>query len=377
MSYSKNLNLLLTTRTLVDGGAERVWTALARRFAERGDRVTLAVDEAGDRQGLDETTNPRLLVLGRRHPIALWRLTRHLKNEPTDVAMAAVSGSCVKLVAAAALSGSSARVVVSCHGSQEWRTGRLAAVAYWGMPFVNRRADRIVGVSGGLTDELIRDWGADPARTRCIYNPVAIDLERGRATAADLEARAPIVLAVGRLSPEKGMVDLVEAFARVRRPDARLVIGGDGPEQGRIEAAIAAHGLGSRVTLLGRVDPMPWYARARVVAVPSRTEAFGLVLVEALAHGLPIVATACHGPREILGEDAAGAGRWGQLVPIGDADAMARGIEAALDAPGPSEARLARAADFAFETGFAAWAELADTLAAERAGADTATPPIA
>ncbi len=359
MSYSKSLNLLLTTRAVGDGGAEKVWLSIARGFAARGDRVTLAVDEAPPRGfDLDETTNPRLVVLGRAHGPSLVRLTRQVRADPPDVALAAVSGSCVKLAAAVAMSRRRIPTIVSYHGFEEWRTGRLAACAYFGMPFLDRIADHVVGVSDGLVEELITQWGADPARTRRIYNPVVVDFAAARASARDLATRPPLVLAVGRLGVEKGMIDLVHAFARIARPDVRLAIAGEGPERGRLEARIAALGLSDRIELLGQTDPNPWYARARVFAVPSRTEAFGLVLVEALAHGLPIVATACRGPREILGE-----GRWGRIVPIGDADAMARGIEAALDAPGDPIERSARAEVFGFEAGMAEWARLVDAAA--------------
>lgn len=358
MTYSKSLNLLLTTRALGDGGAERVWTTIARRFAERGDRVTLAVDSADPSEGLDETTNPRLLVLGTSHLTGTINLARALDTIRPDVALAAVSASCVKLVAAAKLARSDAPLILSYHGFEEWRTGRLAAVAYYGMPLANRAADRIVAVSDGLRRQLVDLWGADEDKTVRIYNPVALDLDRAAATAADLAGRPPVVLAVGRLSAEKGMIDLIEAFARVRRPEARLIVGGDGPERERLTARVAELGLADRVSLPGRIDPNAYYPAARVVAVPSRTEAFGLVLVEALAHGLPIVATSCHGPVEILDH-----GRFGTLVPIGDADAMARGIEQALDDPGEPARRIERAATFSMEAGFADWARMVDDLA--------------
>lgn len=359
MSYSKSLNLLLTTRAAGGGGAERVWATIARRFAERGDRVTLAVDQNDRDLGLDAHTNPRLLVLGRSHLASTLALAKALRTIRPDVAMAAVSASCVKLMAAARITGSPAPVVLSYHGFEEWRTGRLAAVAYYGMPIVNRAADRIVAVSDGLRHRLVTDWGAAPEKTVRIYNPVSVDLAQAAASAADLARRPPTVLAVGRLSSEKGMTDLLTAFALVRRPEARLVIGGDGPERSALEAQAVALGIADRVTFAGHVDPTPYYRTARMVAVPSRTEAFGLVLVEALAHGLPIVATACHGPREILAD-----GRFGRIVPIGDADAMARGIEATLDDPGPADARIERAAVFSLEAGFHDWAQMVDALAA-------------
>lgn len=361
MSYPQSLKLLLTTRAIADGGAERVWLTIARAFAARGAEVILAIDDPSTPCGLDATTNPRLVGIGHKHPPGIVALARLLARERPDVALAAVSGSCSKLVAAEMLARSKTPLVLSYHGFEEWRTGRLAATAYLGLPLANGAAARIVAVSEGLRRCLVERWGADPAKTSRIYNPVALDLVDAAASAGDLAGRAPIVTAIGRLSVEKGMGDLVEAFARVRRPDARLVIGGEGPERGRIEARIRALGLGDRVQLLGQVDPIEHYRRARVVAIPSHTEAFGLVVAEALAHGLPIVATDCDGPREILGE-----GRWGRIVPIGDPDAMALGMEAALDDPGDPTPRIARAADFSLDTGVSAWARLVDEIVAER-----------
>lgn len=360
MSYSKSLNLVLTTRALADGGAERVFVQIARRFAARGDRVTLAIDCAIPTEDLDETTNPRLVVLGGNHLVGFANLVRLLRRERPDVALAAISGSCSKLAGAVAAARTKTPTVVSYHGFEEWRTGRLAATAYLGVTLLDAVVSRYVAVSEGLKRELIERWGASAEKTRTIYNPVAVDLEAAAATAGDLSQREPIVLAIGRLSREKGMLDLLDAFRRVRRPEARLVIGGDGPEREALAQRIAASGLEGRVTLAGHVDPAAYYRRARVVAVPSRTEAFGLVVAEALAHGLPIVATACHGPREILGE-----GRWGRIVPIGDAEAMARGLEAALDDPGAPDDRIARAKDFSADVGFGEWADLVDSLAAQ------------
>lgn len=359
MRKTKSLELLFTTRALVDGGAERVWLTVARRFAERGDRVTLAVDSADPNHELGAHTNPRVVELGSNHVGATWRLKREIERTRPAVALAALSGSCTKLVAASVLSGTSTPVVLSYHGFEEYKTGRLAAAAFYGLPLLGRRAARIVAVSEGLERRLVERWGADPAKTQRIYNPVSIDLERAAASATDLASRPPIVLGVGRLSPEKGLGDLIEAFARILRPEARLLIAGEGPERARLEGRVAELGIGERVTFLGHVgDPTPYYRQARLVVVPSRTEAFGLVVVEALAHGLPVVATACEGPMEILQN-----GQLGLIVPRGDTQAMTEAMEKALADPRDPAPRIARAACFSFEEGFAEWERLVDRLA--------------
>ena len=359
MVAGRGLRILMTTRSFGGGGAERVWATLAERFAARGDEVVLAIDLDDHQPTFRDPIGPRVAVLGAGHLRATRALADLMREFRPDVALAAISASCVKLVAAATLARSDVPLVVSYHGFEEHRTGRLAKLAYWGLPVINRRVAAIVAVSDGLHRQLVESWGADPRKTRRIYNPATLDLAGAAETAADLAERPARVLAVGRLSPEKGMDTLVAAFARTTRTDARLTIAGDGPERGRLERLAADLGVAERITFLGQVaDVRPLYREARLLAVPSRTEAFGMVLVEALAHGLPVVATACSGPVEILD-----GGQYGRLVPIEDPAALAAGIDQELGDPGDPRPRFERARTFSLETGFGEWARLVDTLA--------------
>ena len=102
-------------------------------------------------------------------------------------------------------------------------------------------------------------------------------------------------------------------------------------------------------------DPAPWYRRAACLAVTSRSESFGLTVAEALAHGVPVVATDCGGPPEVLG----GLGR---VVPVGDIPTLGAALAAALTDPGDPAPRRSRAATFALERVCDAYARLADTL---------------
>ena len=151
-------------------------------------------------------------------------------------------------------------------------------------------------------------------------------------------ARPPTVVSVGSLLPRKNFSGLVRAFAEVTTPDARLVIVGEGPMRGELEAEVARLGLADRVSLPGYMT-QPWeaYAGARAFAFASREESFGLVIVEALAAGLPVVVTPSDGPVEILDY-----GAYGTLVPHGDAAAMAAAIDRALAQPGDPAPRLKR-----------------------------------
>jgi glycosyltransferase involved in cell wall biosynthesis len=140
-----------------------------------------------------------------------------------------------------------------------------------------------------------------------------------------------VVLAVGRLDQSKDFPMLVRAFRHVRdcRP-SRLVILGDGPDRERIERAVRDLGLSNDVDLPGfEQNPYRFMHRAAVFASSSQWEGFGVVLVEALATGAPVVATDCmYGPAEILCN-----GKFGTLVPVGDHKAMAQALCKALDNP--------------------------------------------
>ncbi|MEU6087487.1 glycosyltransferase [Streptomyces sp. NPDC047085] len=134
-----------------------------------------------------------------------------------------------------------------------------------------------------------------------------------------------VVIAAGHLTDNKNHALLIEAFAQVhaQAPDWTLRIYGHGAEKSRLRARIHELGLSNSILLMGQVAPVtPEFGKGSIFVLPSKREAFGNVVVEAMAAGLPVVSTdADHGPRNILtdGED-------GLIVPRGDADAMAEAI---------------------------------------------------
>jgi glycosyltransferase involved in cell wall biosynthesis len=202
-----------------------------------------------------------------------------------------------------------------------------------------------------LTTHDERDYGAllAGARTRVarIPNPLA----PGDAARADPASRT--VVAAGRLNSQKGFDLLIDAFATVARaePEWRLRIYGSGPERDRLQAQIDRLGLGSRATLMGRSAQLgDALAAASVFALSSRFEGFGMVLVEAMSHGLPVVSFDCpHGPHDILA-----GGRDGILVPPEDVAALATALLELIRDPARrralGEAALRRSRDFSVAT---------------------------
>ena len=208
-----------------------------------------------------------------------------------------------------------------------------------------RRADAVLCASADLADRMRRRGAAGVAEFNVPALPVPPPSDEAVARARrDIGAAGrPVVLAAGRLAPQKGFDILVAAAAywRDRDPAPRLVIAGSGPLAAELTAAAGRYG--ADLVLLGERDDVPaLLAAADIVAVPSRWEARALIVQEALRAGAPVVAAGTGGTPGLTGPDAA------ILVPPEDAGALAAAILAVLDDPvlaaRLSEAARARAA---------------------------------
>lgn len=215
-----------------------------------------------------------------------------------------------------------------------------------------RGVDHLIGNTADIVAYLIRQgWPAERAH----YLPNFVDAEpmppvdrAALATPAD----APVILALGRLHRVKGFDVLLEALARL--PTAWLWLAGEGPERPALEAQVARLGLGGRVRLLGwREDMAALLAAADVLACPSRHEPLGNVVIEAWAHGVPVVASESAGPRALIRRDESGL-----LVPVEDADALAAALGRVIAEPALAET-LAGAGRAAYERSFTETAVLA------------------
>ena len=196
---------------------------------------------------------------------------------------------------------------------------------------VLERADAVVAVSRDLRNDVL-DLGVSPGKVRWIPNGVDCSLF-SRAVSRRPGEGGWRLLYVGRFVEEKGLRVLLEALARLRRrrSDVSLVLIGGHPATGTSEPflpQVAALGLSDCVEFRDAVPPeeMPRHmAESDLVVLPSFYDSFGIVLIEAMACGLPVVATRCGGPEEMVDDSA------GRLVAVGDAGDLAEGILAVID----------------------------------------------
>ena len=315
----------------VDAGVPRVVVDLVRDQVGRGWDVVVAcpgdgwLPEAAQRAGARHVPWPASRAPGPRTVVETLRLAAVVRRTRPDV--------------------------VHLHSAKAGLAGRLAVRGR--TPTLFQPHAWSFEAAEGLTGRLSRTWERRAARwSHLVVAVSAAEAERGRDAGVsgpvlvahngvDVDTRTPrprdtaraalglgpgpLAVCVGRLTEQKGQVDLVAAWpdVRARVPGAELALVGDGPARAELEQSATAG-----VVLAGAVDdPTQWYAAADVVVVPSRWEGMALVPLEAMASGRSVVATDVDGMRESVG------GAAGAVVPVGDPAALVDALAGRLADP--------------------------------------------
>jgi len=312
---------------------------LANGFAERGLIVDLVLAKAEGPYLSEVDKRVRVVDLrSSRVVLCVPKLYRYLRKERPHAMLSAMTHANVVLLLARKLAGVSTKVVVSERNtitaasiaSEHSRATLIRFLA----KFFYRESHKVVAVSSGAADSLVAGIGVPRKHVYVIYNPVVNDklLYQSRLPVDHpwlAPGEPPVIMGAGRLSTAKDFSTLIRAFEILRlKRSARLVILGEGELRPMLEEQIKSTGLMEYVSLPGFVNnPFAWMKKASLFVLSSAWEGLPGALIQAMACGVPVVSTDCFsGPAEILEN-----GRWGRLVPVGDAPAMAAAMDAALN----------------------------------------------
>lgn len=378
--------LLFVINSIGSGGAERVLDNILYAAQGRLDRYEVhlcLLDDAPERRAMQPVFGKHVLAANGKLGASITQLHALARRIQPDLIVSFLIRANVATAIAGRLSGTPTilceRMNTSSHLSL--RYGGIKRVLLGLLPrLVYARASLILAVSEGVRQDLIHAFGIRPARVRTIYNPYDIDrLATAGAAPPAIALPDRFIVAVGRLVAAKGFDLLIDAFAR-QEAHPSLIILGEGPEHAALAARIAALGMADRITLAGFTPELfAIVARAQALVSASHNEGFPNAIAEAMALGLPVLATDCpSGPAELLGGQAREEGRatqapYGLIVKDGDVAGLVDGLrlleDPALRATYAAASRR-RLEDFRIETIAAHYWTLFDDYLARRRPSD-------
>lgn len=352
------MRVLVYLHSFEAGGVERVALRLAGEWAARGQDVVVAM---GRDSGPQQHHAPDNLTYDFARPNrlaapfeTLW-MVFHLigairRHRPNVLFCAGNTYTIVAVLVRLVLGRRCPPTLCKLSNSLERRDlSPVARGAYrWWLRLQGRFIDRFVGMAEPMRAEIERYLEIDRERIDIIPDPA---LKGSELETLGMAQRRPTLLrrfvAVGRMNAQKNFQLLLEAFVRFAGPDDRLTIVGDGPQRPRLLDLCEELGIADRVAMPGHVrSAADAFATADAFVMSSDYEGVPAVIIEALAAGVPIIATDCSVSMRYLLED----GAFGTLVPIRDSRALAAAMR---DAPArdrvPVEAMRAKAAQFTIE----------------------------
>ena len=333
------MKICVVTPLYAISGVPLAQLRFARALATNGHDVDLVIGRIDPQYQFPELAGVNVIKLNRQKVrgmlVPLWK---YLRTARPDVVFSAEDHLNSIVLLAAIASGSKAKISCSSRVtpydtysnvpfSKRWILKQVVRAVMW-------RADALTCVSEDMVEQYRRVFRSP--RHVCVYN-ISDDKSSRLKMKESVEHEwiqskdTPLLIAAGTLAPWKGFSDLLRAMkVLLERRQARLLILGDGPSRPELEALIIELGLSDDVFLQGFVEnPLKFFALADVFVMSSHVEGLPNVLVEAMMCGCTPVSTDCPtGPREVLQD-----GKFGYLVPVQDADAMAVAIEQALDHP--------------------------------------------
>jgi glycosyltransferase involved in cell wall biosynthesis len=335
------MRILLFLNTVNFAGTERHVVELGSSLLRLGIDVAIACAKRAQFAAVAEGAGTPMVHLSRAKPIdvpAIVRLARFLRGNERAVVHCHNGQTALQATIAKALAGRGC-VVLTQHFLQPTYASRQGAkkklsdaLHRW----VDRRIDHTLAISDAVRRAVRERGEAEEERVTRVHNGISVSPASASSQAETREGVAvapnvPLIVCAARLEEEKRIEVLIDAMHVLLKtqPTAQCIVAGQGDKQEQLQRQIDRLEVGDNVRLLGfRTDVKALIAAADVLVLPAEAEPFGLVVLEAMEAGVPVIASDAGGPREIVVP-----GETGWLVPPNDAPALATAILAAVADP--------------------------------------------
>lgn len=346
--------VLFVINSLEGGGAERVMCTLASALAEAEKQWTISLatlDRCEDMYPLSPQVARIRLDSGGRLLSGILALLQSMRQDRPDVILSFLTRANCAAIASSRLLRIPCIVSERVHTTSHFSSSGLRSLGKLMVRHLYPHADRVIAVSQGVGDDLVRNYGVSADKVLTIHNPIDLDrIEQATRAEPSIVLPPDCIVAVGRLVSNKNFSMLMRSYAAANIGGA-LAILGEGPERSTLTALAADLKIADRVYMPGfAANPHAIVGRANFYVSSSNAEGFPNAMLEAMCVGRPVVATDCDsGPSEILqGRTEARKvstpteTAYGILVPTNDERAMSAGLRIMADPE--ARARFAAAA---------------------------------
>lgn len=331
--------IALFLATFNGGGAERMVVNLANGLTSKYEQVDLLVGSSSGPYLKEVKNSVNLIDLKSSNGVTgcFYPLVQYLNEKKPKSILTTQTHSSIVVILAEKIALSNTKVIIR-EANTPSKYFEQAGIKHTVLKILSGRiyplADKFVAVSKGVKEDFKKFYDISDEKIDVLYNPVVdkglrkLGMEKIKHPWFKNRSKEPVIIGMGRITPQKGFEDLIESFSLVRNNvPAKLIICGKkdtNKEYFRsLKSRIKALELENYIQFPGFVDnPFKYLSKASLFVLSSKFEGLPGVLIQALACGCPVVSTDCpSGPREILEN-----GKYGELVTVGDCDAMAEAI---------------------------------------------------
>lgn len=329
MVDSKKIKILLFISSLGGGGAERTIVNIANGLVDRNYEVIIITAKNGSNvyeEFLSYKVKLETLNCSRTK-YSVLRLAKSIKRINPDLIFSTLNFSNIVAFIANVISLSFKPVIVR-EATNRAVIGEVSIFNRLITSFVYNRVNRVIALSNGVKEEIVRHFWVKHSKVSVIYNPVDIEkiIELKNENVIDYEFSNSFhhIIALGRLHPHKDFLTLIKALQIAKESvNIKLLIVGDGNQKKMLKNYCDENDLNDLVSFLGfKSNPYKYINRSAILVLSSIVEGFGHVIIEAMSLGVPVISTNCmSGPKEIIKNN-----QYGEIVAVGDFNELAKKI---------------------------------------------------